>query len=122
LNLPGQPRCMCKTRIGARDLLGFLVRAPKPASPAKTHHGRSLELPAIVGTVWARTASARPRRVKATGAVVTTTIAIAAIDAIASWCARRSCIDDFVDGFAIAQFGAAIAISAHPPHTGQALI
>ena len=45
--------------VGVRDLLGSLVRGPKLASPAKTHHGRSLELPAIVGRLWARCGHAR---------------------------------------------------------------
>ena len=30
------------------------VRGPKEALPAQTHHGRSLELPAAVGRLWAR--------------------------------------------------------------------
>src|SRR6478672_7479300 len=38
-------------RVGPQHLGGSLVIGPKPASPVKTHHGRSLELPAIVGTV-----------------------------------------------------------------------
>ncbi len=41
-------------RVGVRDLLGSLVRGPKLASPAKTHHGRSLELSVTVGRLWAR--------------------------------------------------------------------
>jgi hypothetical protein len=92
--------------------------APTCANTSRQITGTTCDCGQIVGTVWARTASARPRRLKATGAVVTTKTAI---DAIVSWCARRSCIETS-STVSRSRNSAPDRDLGRSPHTGQALI